>query len=64
MKLLKKEKLVDLVEKLNQDDIDKIVKEKLIPSYGNDRFEEKYSTEIFTKMMILEKLQKKTKKKK
>ena len=23
--------------------------EKLIPSYGNDRFEEKYSTEIFTK---------------
>ena len=24
-------------------------KEKLIPSYGNDRFEEKYSTEIFSK---------------
>ena len=32
-----------------KNNVDKIVKEKLIPSYGNDRFEEKYSTEIFTK---------------
>ena len=31
-----------------KNNVDKIVKEKLIPSYGNDRFEEKYSTEIFT----------------
>ena len=27
-----------------KNNVDKIVKEKLIPSYGNDRFEEKYST--------------------
>lgn len=45
--------------------IDKIVKEKLIPSYGNDRFEEKYSTEVFSKNDVTGKVtEERTKKKK
>ena len=47
-----------------KNNVDKIVKEKLIPSYEMTGLKKNILPRFFQKMMILEKLQKKTKKKK